>query len=295
MDTLNALADLTPATPRAKAQRLLAGAFASAGIEAAQLDTRLLLCAALAVDHASLIRDPEVPLGAAAAMLRDHAARHLCHEPVSRILGCTEFWGLPFIITPDVLDPRPDTEAVVEAVLDALGTRRLQPLRLLDLGTGSGALLCALLQECPDACGIGIDRSFAACRVADANLRALGFALRGAIVQGSWGEALTGAFDIIVSNPPYIPHEELAALGPEVAHYDPAAALDGGVDGLDPYRAIIPDLPRLLRPGGLVAFEGGWTQSAAIGTAMRVAGLVEIGVRLDLAGHERVVFGRSKT
>ena len=273
---------------------MLAQAFAGAGIETAPLDARLLLCAALAIDHAGLVRDPDLPLGIAAATLRGHAERRLRHEPVSRILGRAEFWGLPFIVSPDVLDPRPDTEVVVDAVLDVLGPRRLEPLSILDLGTGSGALLCALLQECPRAYGIGVDRSYAACRIADANLLALGFTERGAIVQASWGEALAGGFDIVVANPPYISHADLAALAPEVAAYDPPAALDGGVDGLDPYRAIIPALPRLLRLKGFAALEGGWTQSPAISSMMAGCGLEGIGVRRDLAGHERVVFGRRK-
>ncbi|WP_246725265.1 peptide chain release factor N(5)-glutamine methyltransferase [Beijerinckia sp. L45] len=285
-------ADLAATTTRAQAQRSLAGAFADAGLKSAQLDARLLLCAVLAIDHAGLIRDPHLPLGAAATPLSAFAARRLRHEPVSRILGRTEFWGLPFVVTPDVLDPRPDTEAVVEAVLDALGPQRSRPLRLLDLGTGSGALLCALLHECPHAYGIGVDRSFAACRVAEANMRALGFEGRGAIVQGFWGAGLAGPFDVVVANPPYISHAELVALEPEVAGYDPPDALDGGADGLDPYRVIVPELPRLLAPGGFAALEGGWTQSQAIEAAMRASGLETIGVRRDLGGHERVVFGR---
>jgi release factor glutamine methyltransferase len=289
------LADLGAATSRGQAQRLLARAFAEIGIETAQLDARLLLCAVLSTDHAGLVRDPDAPVGAAAPALRAYAERHLRHEPVSRIIGRKEFWGMPFIITPDVLDPRPDTEAVVEAVLDGIGTRRHESLRVLDLGTGSGALLCALLQECPRAFGIGLDRSLAACRVARVNLQALDLSPRGAVVQGFWSDSLAGGFDIVVANPPYITHAELAELTPEVADYDPPAALDGGLDGLDPYRAIIPQLPRLLRQNGIVAFEVGWTQSDAVGVLMRAAGLTDVGVRHDIAGHARVVSGHYRT
>jgi release factor glutamine methyltransferase len=291
--TSGALSDLGPTTTRAKAQRLLAQAFADVGIETGQLDARILLCAVLATDHAGLIRDPDLPIGSAAASLVADAERRLHHEPVSRILGRQDFWGLPFVITPEVLDPRPDTEAVVEAVLQALGDRRFGPLRVLDLGTGSGALLCALLQDCPQAYGVGLDRSLAACRVARINLHRLGFASRGAIVQGSWSDSLAGPFDIVVANPPYITHAEFAELAPAVAAYDPPAALDGGQDGLDPYRAIIPQLPRLLHHDGIAAFEVGWTQSDAVRVMLRAAGLADVGARRDMAGHDRVVFGRN--
>ncbi len=239
------------------------------------------------------MRDPDLPLGAVAAdRLARFAARRLRHEPVSRILGRREFWSLSLAVTPDVLDPRPDTEAVVETVLRALGARQGNALRVLDLGTGSGALLCALLHACPRGTGVGLDLSFAACLVARGNLRALGLGARGAVVQGSWGAALRGPFDVIVANPPYIPRADLARLGPEVADYDPPLALDGGPDGLDPYRAMVPQLPDLLAPGGVAALEGGWDQGAAIGAMLQSAGLVGVDLCRDLAGHARVAFGR---
>jgi release factor glutamine methyltransferase len=287
-------AGLDATTTRGEAQRRLAKSFKDAGIDSAAIDARILLCGVLAIDHAALVRDPDLPLGTAAAILAASASRRLRHEPVSRILGRREFWGLAFQVTPDVLDPRPDTEVIVEAILDELGDRRHDRLTLLDLGTGSGAILCALLHECPAAYGIGVDRSLAACAVARANLGALGFAARGAIVQGSWSDAIAGPVDVVVSNPPYITHAELVDLGPEVRDYDPLEALDGGADGLDPYRAIIPRLPTLLAPGGLVAFECGWTQSPAIATQLRAADLIDVTVAHDLAGQGRVVFARKR-
>jgi release factor glutamine methyltransferase len=180
---------------------------------------------------------------------------------------------------------------VVGAVLDAMGGRRREPLRLLDLGVGSGAILCALLHELPGAFGIGIDRSLAACRVAHANLAALGFAGRGNIVYGSWGEALGGRFDVVVSNPPYIPHGDLAGLDREVREHDPMGALDGGLDGLDPYRVLAPCLPDLLQPGGVAAFECGHDQGERVAALLR-GSLIEVRLLRDLAGLDRVVVGQ---
>ncbi len=278
---------------RAAARRALARQLSEAGIDGAALDARLLLCAALGTDHAGLVRDPDLPLGAAAAdQLAGFAARRLRREPVARILGRREFWGLPFAVTPDVLDPRPDTETVVEAVLEALGPRRHASLRVLDLGTGSGALLGALLHACPGAWGVGVDVSHAACRVARTNLLSLGLGSRGSIVQGSWDAALRGPFDVVVANPPYIATAEVAGLDPDVVDYDPALALDGGSDGLDAFRIIVPVLPRLVAAHGIAALEGGWEQGAAISAMLEAAGLAEVGLRRDLAGHGRVTLGR---
>lgn len=281
------------ATTRGEAQRRLARLFAEAGCESAALDARLLLCGALGVDHVALIRDPDLPLGAASARLSAFAARRLRHEPVSRILGHRDFWGLSFTVTPDVLDPRPDTETLVDRVLAMLGPRRHAPLTLVDLGTGSGAILAALLWECPAALGLGVDQSGAACRVARANLAALGLGRRSAILQGSWADAIGAPIDVVVSNPPYIESGTLPTLDAAVRAYDPPAALDGGPDGLAPYRALIPRLPRLLRPGGLAAFEIGSTQAEHVCGLMRDAGLADICVTRDLSGHDRVISGRT--
>ena len=281
------------ATPRGAAQRRLARHLAEAGLDGAALDARLLLCAALGTDHAGLVRDPDLPLGPAAADRLSHfAARRLRREPVARILGRREFWGLPFTLTPDVLDPRADTETVVEAVLETLGSQRHAALRVLDLGTGSGALLGALLHACPNAFGVGVDVSCAACITAHGNLERLDLGGRGSIVQASWSAALRGPFDVVVANPPYVATADIAGLDPDVAGYDPALALDGGSDGLAPYRIIVPALPSLLAARGIAALEGGWNQGVAISAMMEAAGLLEVVLRQDLAGHGRVAVGR---
>lgn len=211
-------------------------------------------------------------------------------EPVWRILGGREFWGLPFTITPAVLDPRPDTETLITAALAALEARRETPLRILDLGTGSGAILCALLSEWPAAHGWGVDRSERACRVAQDNVQALGFASRALVVNGAWSAAMPDAgFDLVVSNPPYIPSASIPDLAPEVRNFDPHAALDGGPDGLACYRAIAPNLPRLLAPGGVSVLEVGAGQAHAVGELLLEAGLSLRATHRDLGGHERAV------
>ena len=215
----------------------------------------------------------------------------MAREPVSRILGRREFWGLPFVVGPGVLDPRPDTEGLVGAVLDALGGRRDAPLRLLDLGTGSGAILAALLHELPNAFGVGLDHSPQACAVAATNLRALGLAARACVVCGWWTDALAGAFDAVVSNPPYIATHEIVALDPEVRDHDPRMALDGGPDGLAAYRSLLPGLTASLAPHGVGAVECGWTQGEPVAALFRDSGLGGVMIYRDLAGHQRVVIG----
>lgn len=192
-----------------------------------------------------------------------------------------------------MLDPRPETEGVVSAVLDGLKGREREPLRLLDLGTGSGAILAALLHELPGAFGIGVERSAAACRAAANNLEALGLARRAALVRGSWADSLATRFDAVVSNPPYIPSAVIAGLAPEVRDHDPPAALDGGGDGLSAYRALLPQVPRLLAPGGVAAMECGWDQAGAVADLFRSIGLADVAIVADLAGHGRVVVSRA--
>ena len=209
---------------------------------------------------------------------------------MSRILGRREFWGLPLAIAPAVLDPRPETEGLVGAVIDAIGGRSEASLRILDLGTGSGAVLCALLHELPSAEGVGIDRSIDACRIARTNLAALGLVDRASVVCGSWDDALQARFDIVVSNPPYIPHDDLAGLDRDVRDHDPMMALDGGADGLDPYRAMAPHLGALLRPNGIAAFECGWNQGESVAALLQ--GVLDgVLAYRDLAGHDRIVLG----
>ncbi len=190
-----------------------------------------------------------------------------------------------------MLDPRPETEGLVGSVLDALGRRREAPLRVLDLGTGSGAILGALLRELAFAFGVGVDRSAAACRVAEANLRALGLADRAAIVCADFAEAIGARFDVVASNPPYVKTCAMAGLERAVRVYDPPLALDGGADGLEPYRAIVPRLGSLLRPGGIMVFECASDGGSLVAAMMRDFGLVGTMVYRDLAGHDRVVVG----
>lgn len=284
---------LTASTRRGEAQRALARAFAEAGLDSPALDARLLLCAACGIRHAALVTDPDAAIGAeSAAILNDHAARRLAGEPVSRILGRREFWGLDFVVTPDVLDPRPDTETIVEAALDEVGERRGEPLRILDLGTGSGAILAALLAECPRAFGVAVDASEAAAHVAKRNLDRLGFGARSAILVGDWAGALIGGFDLVVSNPPYIPEVEIETLDPEVRLHDPRAALSGGADGFDSYRRVAREAGRLVAPGGSAVIEAGQGQAAGIADLLRQEGLAPQPARADLAGIQRAVIAR---
>ena len=238
-----------------------------------------------------LVRDPDRPLGVSVDLLRAMADRRLAHEPVSRILGRREFWGLSLAISPDVLDPRPETEGLVGSIIDAIGGQKDRPFNILDLGTGSGAILCALLSELPRAFGLGIDCSMAACRVARANLTRLGYRDRAAIVRGSWADSIGGLFDIVVSNPPYIPRGDIASLDREVRVYDPAVALDGGEDGLEPCRSIAPRLVGLMNTGGMAGVECGFDQGESVATLLRRAGLSNVMVYRDLACHDRVVIG----
>ena len=252
------------------------------------LDARLLVCAALGIDHVALVRDPDVALGERAAQVTAFAQRRLAREPVSRILGRREFWGLRLDVTPDVLDPRADSETLVEAALAALPDRAA-PLRFLDLGTGSGALLCALLHEYPNASGVGTDLSPAGCAVAAANLATLGLAGRGEIVCGDWGAGLEERFDLVVSNPPYIESAAVATLALEVRAHDPRLSLDGGGDGLDCYRAILRQLPRVLAPSGRAVLEAGAGQAEAIKALAEAQGFDIAKIRHDFGGTARAL------
>jgi release factor glutamine methyltransferase len=279
-----------PGLSRAQALRLLTQEFVAAKIETPALDGRLLLCAALGIGHLDLLREPDRQIGAAAGEIEAAARRRLAGEPVARIIGRREFYGLDFALTPAVLDPRPDTEILVEAVLAALEARRAEPLWLLDLGIGSGAILAALLSHLPAAFGVGVDRSEPACRVARSNLAALGFANRGAVVCADWANPLRGAFDAIVSNPPYIATGEIAGLATEVRAHDPRGALDGGADGLAAYRILAAAVPQLLASDGIVAFEVGAAQAESVADLLAATGVLEPRDLLrDLGGHVRVV------
>ncbi len=276
------------APTRTHMRRLMAEGLRQAGIPGADLDARLLLGFALGVDPAALLSDEPVSL-VEAGRAEDLLARRIAGEPVARILGQKEFWSLPFGLSKETLVPRPDTETVVEEALSLIPDRSVA-LRVLDLGTGSGAILAALLQELPNATGIGVDRSMGAALTARDNLARLGFASRGQVLAGDWAEALAGPFDLVVSNPPYIPSADIAGLDVEVRGHDPKTALDGGREGLDAYATIAAALPRLLVPGGACVLELGVGQEAAVAHLLRDAGLnVSRPARRDLGGIARAL------
>jgi release factor glutamine methyltransferase len=283
-----------PGTTRAQARVALAALMAGRGFDQPQREAALLLRRAAGIRAADMISAPEAELGeAAAACVEAFAARRAAGEPLSRICGRREFWSLDLEISPDVLDPRPETETIIEAAISEMARRREAPLRLLDLGVGSGALLCALLSEFPQAIGLGVDLSERAAAIARANLETLGLADRSTIRVGNWGARLEGAFDLIVSNPPYIRSDEIAGLGREVRDHDPRLALDGGEDGLQAYRALAPQLARLLEPAeGRFFLEVGEGQVEAVRAILQAGGSKVSSVAADLSGRARVVVGR---
>ena len=282
-------------TTRGEALQALRAALAEAGIENPALDAQLLVAAAASLRREDLVREPDMALEEnVLTRLRALAARRIAvREPVSRILGRREFWGLRLALTPDVLDPRPDTETLVEAALAAVASRRGEELRIVDLGAGSGAILCALLSEMPNATGVAVEVSPKAAVVARDNLAAQGLATRSSVVVGHWDDALAGRFDLVVSNPPYIARGEIDRLSPEVRGHDPLLALDGGADGLDAYRAIAGSLGRLLTPQGAFFLEIGATQGEAVLDILGAEGMVNLTLTRDLAGHNRVAQGRA--
>lgn len=273
-------------------------ALTAAGIDNVRFEARLLLSHAAGLSVEQLVargRDAAPP--AVAVTLRELTARRVRREPMAYILGEREFWGLPFKVSPAVLVPRPDSETVIETVLDLLPDRT-RPLRILDLGLGSGCLLLTLLREYPQATGAGIDASEAALAVARANAEALEVAPRARLATGDWREAgwverlidqLGGPFDLLVSNPPYIASATVAGLMPEVAAHEPRLALDGGPDGLAAYRTIAAGAPRLVARGGWMVVEGGEGQAPDIALLLSAAGLAPGRARKDLGGVERVV------
>lgn len=278
------------------ARRTLAARFEAAGIDSAALDARLLAGAVLHLDLTGLIAQGTRQLTTEdASRLEDFAQRRIAGEPVARILGTREFWGLPLSLSADTLVPRPDTETIVDAALETLRAdgRTDSVLRIADLGTGTGAILLALLTELPNATGIGTDLSTAALETARDNARALGLASRTEFMISDYAEELSGAFDLIVSNPPYIRSAEIAALAVEVRDHDPHLALDGGPDGLDAYRRIAPQAARRLSSGGLLVLEIGQGQDIDVARLVADAGLTVMGpARTDLAGIARAVLGR---
>ena len=280
------------------ARRALTSRLKSGGIASAELDARLLVGEVLGLDLTGMISAANRRLTPEGAhRLDEFARRRLAGEPVARILGVKEFWGLSLQLSPATLVPRPDTETLVELALE-LGTDEHgnPPRRIIDVGTGSGAILLALLSEWREATGVGTDISPMALQTAGANARRLGFGSRTAFVACDYTAALAGMFDLIVSNPPYIRSADIVELEREVREYDPRGALDGGADGLDAYRQIVTESARLLAPRGTLIVEAGFGQSGPISQLMAAAGLMPAGPpKADLAGIPRAVSGRKSS
>jgi release factor glutamine methyltransferase len=276
----------------AGARRALARMFAAAGLDTPALDARVLVGHALGLDHAGLTAAAERVLDPAEReRIAAVASRRLAREPVSRIVGMKEFWGLPLRVNPAVLVPRPETETVVATALAALDRDgdRARPLRIADLGTGSGALLLALLNELPNAFAIGTDLSTAALALARDNAQQLGLAARAVFVACDFAAALAGPLDLIVANPPYVTSAELAQLAPEVRDHDPSLALDGGPDGLRAYRALVADAPRLIGAAGHMVIEVGAGQADAVASLFAGQQPLDVTAARDLAGMSRAL------
>jgi release factor glutamine methyltransferase len=277
------------------ARRQLATRFEAARIESPELDARLLVGHALELDLTGLVTGSNRVLTEhESARIGQLAARRLAGEPLARILGHKEFWGLSLALSTETLVPRPDTETVVELALDMLRKGPAnKPPRIADLGTGTGAILLALLSELPEATGIGTDISEGALAIASDNATRLGLAARASFIRCDYASELTGPFDLIVSNPPYVASGDIAGLAREVRDHDPLMALDGGPDGLAAYRALIPQAARLLAGGAALVVEAGQGQTRDIEALMTAAGLTLQGPpRTDLAGISRAVGAR---
>jgi release factor glutamine methyltransferase len=264
------------------------------GIEAPRAEARLLLQLAIGLSRTDALLEPDRPVGRAesssfAALVERRAA----HEPMAYIGGEREFWGFPFRVGPGVLIPRPETETLIAAALETFANRSA-PLRILDLGIGSGCLLLTLLRLFPNATGAGIDRSEVAVQVSALNAERLGVVDRTCLIPGSWADAPVQAFDLIVSNPPYIANDEVERLQPDVRDFEPHLALVAGPDGLGAYRELLPEARKRLHPGSALLLEIGQGQGRAV-TALARASHIEItATRCDLAGIERCLIGRVK-
>ncbi|MDQ8732054.1 peptide chain release factor N(5)-glutamine methyltransferase [Bradyrhizobium sp. LHD-71] len=278
------------------ARRELTRRFKAADLDSPDLDARMLVGAVTRLDLTGMtVAAQRLLTNDERRALSTFAERHLKYEPIARILGEKEFWGLRLSLSADTLVPRADTETVVEAALELVRSagEPIEPLRIADIGTGSGAILLALLHELPSAIGIGTDISPGALRTATANAEQLGIGARATFIESDYCEKLAGPFDLIVSNPPYIVRADIATLAREVRDYDPRRALDGGSDGLVAYRAMARDIASLLEPGGAFALEVGKGQADEVAELMQLSGLHTIRPhRPDLAGIPRVVWGR---
>ena len=275
------------------AWRAVRDLFRRGGVDSAELDARLLAEEAFGMGPLELVnRERERAAGTHLKRLEALAARRLRGEPISRILGRADFWGLTFALSPDTLVPRPETEFVVQKAVDllrAMDGRR----RLLDLGTGSGCIAISILREIPTLTAIATDIAPDAVATARRNAGTHDVARRLDVLEGSWFEPLQGnlRFDLIVANPPYIARQVIETLAPEVRDHDPHRALDGGMDGLDAYREILPASRKWLKSGGALIVEIGYDQMAAVKTLFREAGFRDVLHEKDLAGLDRVVVG----
>jgi release factor glutamine methyltransferase len=280
---------VTSAITIAAALAEAAAELAKAGLPAPRREARLLLGIVLDVEPLHMLAAPDRILHPAdIEAMRKALRRRLEHEPASRIRGRREFWSLDFVVTPDVLDPRPETELLVARALEYIGSKREHPLRILDIGTGSGCILIALLHELPAAFGVGLDRSLAALRVARVNAEQLGVADRSGWAQGSWLAPIGMAFDLIVANPPYIPTGVLETLDHSVSGFDPPMALDGGPDGFVAFRALIQGVGGLMRQGGAAFLEVGQGQAGSVAEIGKRHGF-KVQTIPDLAGIPRCV------
>jgi len=269
---------------RESAQALLA-----AGIENPRLEARVIVGSASGATLEALVAHPEHEIDEmTVAFVQALVERRVAGAPMAYLIGSKEFWSLDFTVTSATLVPRPDSETLVASAL-AFAADRSRPWRVLDLGTGTGCLLLSFLSERPNAFGVALDRSEEALSVAASNADSLGLARRTALVCGDWAASVGGPFDVVLANPPYIPRDEIPGLAIEVRDFEPESALDGGPDGLDCYRQILSDLPRILAPGGSAFFEVGYGQAADVEALVHAAGLAAPGTVRDLAGVERCV------
>ncbi len=267
----------------------------AAGVDSPVIDARLLVQAAAGATRTDIVSDPYRPLSAdQSAELDRLLIRRERREPISHILGVKGFWKIMLRVTPEVLTPRPETETILDVVLELYA--QAARFSVLDLGVGSGAILLAILTERPGAMGLGVDVSEEALAVARENAANLGLAGRAALLRGDWTAGLADeGFDLVVSNPPYIRSGDLAGLDPEVRDHEPRLALDGGPDGLTAYRRLAEEIPRVLRPGGRFALEIGWDQGAAVAALFTDAGAQGVRIVRDLGDRDRVVTGMKKT
>ena len=284
------MSEARPPASAGEAVARAAATLAAAGIAEPRREARLVVALALGVEPGVVLGYPERLLDpGAVARLEALVARRQAREPYSRLRGRRHFWTLDLELSPETLDPRPDSETLVEAVLAAVPDRRA-PLRLFDLGTGTGCLLLALLSELPNATGVGVDLLGGAAAVARRNAAAHGLGRRAFFLVGDWAQAIGGAVaDVVVANPPYIGSEEIDRLAPEVARHEPRIALDGGSDGLGAYRVLASELPRLMRSGGFAAVELGAGQRDPVARLMHAGGLAIQTVRCDLSGVQRAL------